>query len=172
MSSPSRPPSPVRVVVGLAGAAGVDYGVAALAALRERGVETHLIASARSERELAQRAPAAAALATRVYDEDNQAAAVASGSFRASAMIVAPCDQRALAAIVRGLASTLLYRAADVALKEGRPLLVGVVSGDPQAPPPALLARARAIPGLEVVRLEGPADEAAAGLAGRLSPPA
>ncbi len=171
MGSRRQPPAaPARVVVALAGAAGVEYGLGVLAELRTRGLEAHLVTSARSARALAQLSADAAALATRVYDEQNQAAAIASGSFRASGMIVAPCDERALTAIVLGLATTLVYRAADVALKEARPLVLGVAPGELGEPSGKLLQRARAIPRLCLTTLDGPVAEAAARLVDRVTP--
>jgi 4-hydroxy-3-polyprenylbenzoate decarboxylase len=76
-------------------------------------------------------------------------------------MAVVPCEAGSLAAITLGLARNLLYRAADVTLKERRPLVLGLTPAALRSVGREELARARAIPGLTVVELEGAADAAA-----------
>jgi 4-hydroxy-3-polyprenylbenzoate decarboxylase len=66
------------------------------------------------------------ALATRVYDDRDIGAALASGSFRTAGMVVAPCSIKTLSALANSHADTLIARAGDVTLKEGRPLVVVV----------------------------------------------
>ena len=93
------------------------------------GVETHLVVSAAAERTFAHELKEGAlarleALSTRRYAIDDIGAAIASGSFRTAGMIVAPCSMRSLSGIASGLADTLLIRAADVHLKERRPLVL------------------------------------------------
>lgn len=118
------------IVIGITGASGAIYGVRALAALRTLGIETHLVvtlaglATLRQELDLAPEA--LQALATRVYDPQDFAAPIASGSFAAGGMLVAPCSMKTLSAIANSHADNLLVRAADVTLKEGRPLLLAV----------------------------------------------
>lgn len=119
-----------RVVLGVSGASGapIAFRIAErLAALA--GVETHLVVSTAAERTLAHELGEGAlarleALAFRRYAIGDIGAAIASGSFRTAGMIVAPCSMRSLSGIATGLADTLLIRAADVHLKERRPLVL------------------------------------------------
>lgn len=119
-----------RVVLGVSGASGAPIAMRIaerLAALA--GVETHLVVSTAAERtfahELGEDALARLeALAIRRYAIGDIGAAIASGSFRTAGMIVAPCSMRSLSGIATGLADTLLIRAADVHLKERRPLVL------------------------------------------------
>lgn len=119
-----------RVVLGVSGASGAPIAMRIaerLAALA--GVETHLVVSTAAERTFAHELGADAlarleALATRRYAIGDIGAAIASGSFRTAGMIVAPCSMRSLSGIATGLADTLLIRAADVHLKERRPLVL------------------------------------------------
>ena len=122
-------PEPRRVVVGISGASGAVYGVRLLQALRELGgIETHLVVSGAGwqnlRHELDLPRPAVEALADVVHEVANVGARIASGSFRCSAMVVAPCSMRTLAAIAHGLGDNLLTRAADVTLKERRRLVL------------------------------------------------
>ena len=111
-------------MVGVSGASGVIYGVKALELLREAGVETHLIMSRAGQITLAHETDLKVAdvekLASVVYRADDIGAAVSSGSFATLGMLVAPCSIRSLSEIATGVTSTLLPRAADVALKERR----------------------------------------------------
>jgi 4-hydroxy-3-polyprenylbenzoate decarboxylase len=75
-------------------------------------------------------------------------------------MLVVPCDGAALAAITLGLATNLVYRAADVTLKEQRPLVLGLTTPDPSPIEREQLSRAAEVPGLVAVALEGSPDEA------------
>src|SRR2546425_7509772 len=119
-----------RVVVGITGATGVIYGVRLLERLREAGVETHLIISrwgGRTRLHEAGRSRAQVeALASVVYAPNDMGAAISSGSFPTTGMIVAPCSARTLAAIAHGFDDNLIHRAADVALKERRKLVLSV----------------------------------------------
>lgn len=123
-------PEPVRIVVGISAATGAILGVRVLERLAAMGVETHLVISkwARQTIELETDRTAAEveALASAVYRHGEQSAAISSGSFRTDGMIVAPCSVRSAAAIAHGLADNLLVRAADVTLKERRPLVLMV----------------------------------------------
>ena len=119
-----------RLVVGISGASGVIYGVRALDALAELGVETHLVLSRAAVLTLSQETgftPAdLAAKATAVHKVSDIGAAISSGSFKTLGMIVAPCSVRTMSEIATGVTSTLLTRAADVTLKERRPLVLMV----------------------------------------------
>jgi flavin prenyltransferase len=117
-----------RVVVGITGATGAVYGVRLLQRLRSAEIETHLVASAAgvlsTHHELGLDRKALEALADRAYSPADVGAAIASGSFAAQAMVVAPCSMKTLAAVAHGLSDNLLTRAADVALKERRRLVM------------------------------------------------
>lgn len=121
--------APQRVIVAISGASGAAYGVRLLRALREAGtVETHLVVSDAGWRnvalEIERPRSEIEALANQVHAVDNVGATIASGSFRCSAMVVAPCSMRTLAAVAHGLADNLITRAADVVLKERRRLVL------------------------------------------------
>ena len=122
--------SPRRLVVGLSGASGVIYGVRALEALAELGVETHLVVSRAAaltlKQETALTQAALNAKASVVHRVGDVGAAIASGSFRTLGMLIAPCSVRTMSEIATGVTSTLLTRAADVTLKERRPLVLMV----------------------------------------------
>jgi len=120
-----------RIIVGISGASGAVYGVRLLQALRQiGGVESHLVVSSAGwhtlRHELDMERPAVEALADVAHDLANVGASIASGSFAASGMVVAPCSMRTLAAMAHGLADNLLTRAADVMLKERRRLVLMV----------------------------------------------
>lgn len=117
-----------RVVVGISGASGVIYGVRLLERLRkDAGIEVHLVMSTSGKRTLVEETAYTVrqveALAHVVYDDRDIGASLASGSFRTAGMIVAPCSIKTLAALASCHADTLIARAGDVTLKEGRPLL-------------------------------------------------
>ena len=118
-----------RIIVGISGASGAIYGVRLLQALRTLpGIETHAVISDAGwlniTHELGLERTHAPALADVVHSIDHIGASIASGSFRASGMVVTPCSMRTLAAIAHGLADNLLTRAADVMLKERRRLIL------------------------------------------------
>ena len=120
---------PRRIVVGISGASGAVYGVRLLQALRDMGgIESHVVVSASGEltlrHELGLGLAQVHALADVAHDIGSVGAPIASGSFGAQAMVVAPCSMHTLAAVAHGLADNLLTRAADVMLKERRPLVL------------------------------------------------
>jgi flavin prenyltransferase len=119
-----------RLIVGITGASGAAYGVAALKALRRADVESHLIVSRSGQitaaHELELKFSELTSLADVVYRIDDIAAAISSGSFQTTGMLVAPCSIRTLSEISSGVTSSLLTRAADVVLKERRRLVLMV----------------------------------------------
>jgi flavin prenyltransferase len=122
---------PRRIVVAISGATGALYGVRLLQVLHGvAAIETHLVVSDAGWRNLAQEQDlpreAIEALAQRVHDVRDVGAAIASGSFRCAGMVIAPCSMRTLAAVAHGLGDNLITRAADVMLKERRPLVLMV----------------------------------------------
>jgi 4-hydroxy-3-polyprenylbenzoate decarboxylase len=119
-----------RVVVGISGASGVIYGIRALEMLAAAGVETHLVMSKAAELTLSletdRRAADVKALACVTHKLADVAASISSGSFRTRGMLIAPCSVRTMGEIATGVTTTLLTRAADVTLKERRPLVLMV----------------------------------------------
>lgn len=119
-----------RLVVGISGASGVVYGLRVLDACRELAVETHLIVSRAAALTLAQETDLSlaqvSAKADVVYRVGDVGAAPASGSFPTAGMIIAPCSVKTMSEIATGVTSSLLTRAADVTLKERRPLVLMV----------------------------------------------
>jgi 4-hydroxy-3-polyprenylbenzoate decarboxylase len=121
---------PSRLIIGMSGASGVIYGVRLLEALRRLAVETHLVMTRAAKLTLAHETDLAfgqvRGLASTYHPVGALDAPIASGSFPADGMIVAPCSIRCLSAIATGITSDLLTRAADVTLKEGRRLVLMV----------------------------------------------
>jgi 4-hydroxy-3-polyprenylbenzoate decarboxylase len=120
-----------RIVVGISGASGAIYGVRLLEVLGARpDVETHLVMSSGAETTIRYetgRDPAdVATLADVTYGERDLAASLASGSFLTAGMVVAPCSMRTLSGVANSAADNLITRAADVHLKERRPLVLVV----------------------------------------------
>lgn len=124
ISSPSSP----RVIVGISGASGAAYAQSVLRQLTDAGAETHLIISKAgrltAHYEMGENFEFGPATAQ--YGINDVGAPVASGSFRTAGMIITPCSVRTMSEIATGVTSTLLTRAADVCLKERRPLVLMV----------------------------------------------
>jgi 4-hydroxy-3-polyprenylbenzoate decarboxylase len=119
-----------RLVIGLSGASGVAYGIRLLEAARELGVESHLVMTKPAEMTIGYETKLSprqvAAKADYSYAVTDIAAPIASGSFKTKGMIVAPCSVRTMSEIATGVTTSLLTRAADVMLKERRPLVLMV----------------------------------------------
>lgn len=119
---------PKRLVVAMTGTTGVILGIRFLEALNALGVETHLVMSEWAERNIRIETDYSVAevrrLATAFYRDDNQAAPISSGSFSIDGMAIIPCSMNTLAHLAHGMADNLIVRAADVALKEGRKLVI------------------------------------------------
>ena len=119
-----------RIIVAITGASGSIYGVRVLEALRQEGVETHLLVSKWGARTLSHETSYTTAqlreMADFSYAAGDQGAAISSGSFITDGMVIAPCSVRTLGAIASGLGDNLVHRAADVVLKEGRKLVLAV----------------------------------------------
>ncbi len=121
---------PKRIVIGISGASGVIYGVRLLKWLQKTDYQTHLIISQAGKLNIeieTDYAPAEVeAMADVVYDQNDIAAAVASGSFLTDGMVVVPCTIKTLSGIANCYNENLLVRAADVTLKEKRKLVLVV----------------------------------------------
>lgn len=113
-----------RLVIGISGASGVIYGIRLLELLKQADVETHLVMSRAAKTTLAYETDLklrdVESRASVVHSCDNIGAACSSGSFRNEGVIVAPCTIKTMSEIASGVTSNLLTRAADVALKERR----------------------------------------------------
>jgi len=121
----------MRIVVGISGSTGSIYGIRLLQVLRAvPDIETHLIVSAPAKRTIVEETTFSVrdveGLATHVYDNRDIGAALASGSFRTSGMVILPCSIKTAAALATSTGDSLLCRAGDVTLKEGRTLIVAV----------------------------------------------
>ena len=119
-----------RLIVGVSGASGAAYGLRVLDACRDLGIESHLVASKAAALTLKQETGLSMAdlnaRASVVHRLADVGASIASGSFPALGMIVAPCSVRSMSEIATGVTSSLLSRAADVTLKERRTLVLMV----------------------------------------------
>jgi 4-hydroxy-3-polyprenylbenzoate decarboxylase len=119
-----------RLIVGVSGASGIVLGLRTLDACRDLGVESHLVMSRSSALTLAQETELSLAdvqaRADVTHKVGDVGAAIASGSFQTLGMIVAPCSVRTMSEIATGVTASLLTRAADVTLKERRPLVLMV----------------------------------------------
>jgi flavin prenyltransferase len=122
---------PRRLIIGISGASGAIYGIRLLDVLRRvADVETHLVVSSAARQTIALETDyepqAVEALADVIYRINEISAAIASGSYPTIGMVVIPCSMKTLAGIAYSLSDNLLLRAADVALKERRRLVVVV----------------------------------------------
>ncbi|HHN5596753.1 UbiX family flavin prenyltransferase [Enterobacter hormaechei] len=120
-----------RLIVGISGASGAIYGVRLLQVLRDvAGVETHLVMSQAGRQTLSLETDLSLrdvqALADVVHDARDIAASISSGSFKTAGMVILPCSIKTLSGIVNSYTDTLVTRAADVVLKERRPLVLCV----------------------------------------------
>lgn len=121
---------PDRLVIGITGASGAILGIRLLQALPPLGIESHLVLSAAAQATIVQETDwevrQVRALAAVNYDIQDVGAAIASGSFPTRGMVIIPCSIKTLSAVANSYTDNLLTRAADVTLKEGRPLLLVV----------------------------------------------
>ena len=119
-----------RIVIGISGASGAILGIRALEMLRTMKIETHLIITKSAKitirAETGKDPAAVAALASVAYNNTDISQPLSSGSFDVQGMLVIPCSIKTLSAVANSYTPDLLTRAADVTLKEGRPLLLAV----------------------------------------------
>ncbi|MBI3675691.1 MAG: UbiX family flavin prenyltransferase [Proteobacteria bacterium] len=128
--NPGKNRAKTRLVVGISGASGVAYGIRLLEALPELGIESHLVITRPGEMTIGYETKLkprdVAGKADKAYAVEDIAAPIASGSFKTAGMIVAPASVRTWSEIATGVTTNLLTRAADVTLKERRPLILMV----------------------------------------------
>lgn len=119
-----------RLVVGITGASGVILGIRLLEMLKPMPIETHLVLSPAARATIAQetdwKVSDVLALADATYNHGDIGASIASGSFSTHGMVIIPCSVKTLSAVANSFDEDLISRAADVTLKEGRPLLLVV----------------------------------------------
>ncbi len=120
-----------EIIIGISGASGVQYGIRLLETLKQmKGYKTHLVISESAKKLIQIETEFSISdveqLADNVYDDEDFTAPIASGSHRSKGMIIAPCSTKTLASIGVGMSDTLISRAADVCLKEKRPLILMV----------------------------------------------
>lgn len=118
-----------RIVVGVSGASGVALAFQLLEELRlQVNCEVHLVTSSSSERTIDMESDRSIfelqCLADVVHDSDNLGASISSGTFKTEGMVIIPCSMKTLAGIAHGYSDNLLLRAADVTMKERRPLII------------------------------------------------
>ena len=120
----------MRLIVGISGATGSIYGIRLLEILKQKKIETHLVISSTSKEIILQETPYSVkeveSLASYVHENKDLDASISSGSFKADGMIVIPCSIKTLSGIAHSYNENLLIRAADVALKERRKLVLVV----------------------------------------------
>jgi len=118
----------MKLVIGITGSTGVVYGVRILEALKEHGIETHLIITEWAKKCLAletiYKLDDVKSLATQYSDDSNLASGISSGTYKTDGMIVIPCSMKTLSGIANGYDETLVARAAGVTLKESRKLIL------------------------------------------------
>lgn len=118
----------MKIVVGISGGSGSVYALSLLKALKEMGVESHLVVSSMgeyvTEHETGIGLKELKSMADYYHDNKNFAASIASGSFKVDGMVVVPCSMKTLASVANGFSDNLLTRACDVTIKEGRRLVL------------------------------------------------
>ena len=118
----------MRVILCVTGASGIDYALAVARELKKQKAEIHCVVTDNAKLVMAYENKGALTefkrLCSRVYSEKEIGAPIASGSFRADALIVCPCSMKTLSAIANGYAYNLVVRAAEVAIKERRRVVI------------------------------------------------
>ncbi len=119
-----------RLIIGISGASGVILGIRMLEYLRSSAFETHLVISSAARLTISEETDWQMGdvlnLADKHYDHADIGAAIASGAFATSGMVIIPCSIKTLSAVANSYSSDLMARSADVTLKEGRPLVLVV----------------------------------------------
>lgn len=130
MNEQRRKDTSHRLIIGISGASGAILGIRLLQVTQKLDLETHLVISQAGKNTILQEThwqiDQVLALADNTYPDDALGAAIASGSFRTRGMVIIPCSIKTLTAVANAYTNTLISRAADVTLKEGRPLVLVV----------------------------------------------
>lgn len=118
----------MKIVVGISGGSGAIYGLSLLKSLKELNIETHLVVSKMGEYVMNHECGISLNdlkdLSTYYHDNKNFAAPISSGSFKVDKTIIVPCSMKTLSGVANGFSDSLLTRACDVAIKEGRKLIL------------------------------------------------
>jgi 4-hydroxy-3-polyprenylbenzoate decarboxylase len=118
----------MKVIVGMCGASGIQYGIDVLKALREAGVETYLVMSEWAEKVIAEetgmKPDEIKKLATRTFDNRDMAAAISSSSFKVDGMVIIPASVKTVSEVAGAYSGSLITRAADNMLKMKKRLVV------------------------------------------------
>lgn len=118
----------MKVIVGITGGSGAIYGITLIKALHELNIETHLVVSHMGEYVITHECGIAVDdikdMANYYYDYMDFTAPIASGSFKVDGMVIVPCSMKTLSSVSHGFSESLLTRAADVSIKEGRKLVL------------------------------------------------
>jgi len=120
----------MRIIIGITGASGSPYAVSLLKKTKSLGIETELVVSRMGEQVMKQECGVsieeAASFCSVLHDVNDLGASIASGSYCCDGMVIVPCSMKTLSAAASGYADNLLTRAADVTIKEKRPLVMVV----------------------------------------------
>ncbi len=118
----------MRVIIGITGASGAQYAVTLLDSLKKKEVEVGLVVSENGEKviryETTHSPEDVNKLADEVYENDDLAASVSSGSQGFEAFVVVPCSLSTLSKVAHGIADNLITRVASICLKERRMLIL------------------------------------------------
>lgn len=118
----------MKLVVGITGASGIQYGISLLEQLQETSVDVHLVVSSSARHvmdvETDTTPDDVRELADHAYNPNDIGARIASGSAEFDGMVVCPCSMKTLGYIANGIADGLIPRVGDVCLKEGRDLVL------------------------------------------------
>ncbi len=130
MSTAGKDGQPKRLIVGISGASGIVFGIRMLEVLKQLNIETHLIISKAAEMTLAYESDLKAKdlreMANEYHPMTDIGANISSGSYKTLGMIIVPCSVRTMSEIASGVTGSLMSRAADVALKDRRRLVLAV----------------------------------------------
>ncbi|MEY3553896.1 MAG: hypothetical protein RL735_2244 [Pseudomonadota bacterium] len=130
MSTAGKDGQPKRLIVGISGASGIVFGIRMLEVLKQLNIETHLIISKAAEMTLAYESDLKAKdlreMANEYHPMTDIGANISSGSYKTIGMIIVPCSVRTMSEIASGVTGSLMSRAADVALKDRRRLVLAV----------------------------------------------
>lgn len=118
----------MRIIIGITGASGSIYGLRLIEVLRQAHCEIHAVVTDSGQQVLEYECGVTCqdliAKVDYLHDVHKISSSIASGSFKTDAMVVVPCSMRTVGSIANGIADNLLNRAADVMLKENRPLIL------------------------------------------------
>jgi len=130
LSTAGKDGQPKRLIVGISGASGIVFGIRMLEVLKQLNIETHLIISKAAEMTLAYESDLKAKdlreMANEYHPMTDIGANISSGSYKTIGMIIVPCSVRTMSEIASGVTGSLMSRAADVALKDRRRLVLAV----------------------------------------------